>query len=354
VRSDSVGRVLVDLIRRYEGRRLIVACFASHLHRVQQIIDAAVSERRKVAFLGRSMHQNTQIAREMGLLRVPSDCVVDITEMRDMDPGECVVICTGSQGEPMSALALMAAHEHKLLSVGENDVIILSSSPIPGNETSVSRIIDGLHRSGAEVIHKGIHPGVHVSGHAAAEELKFLLNLVRPQFFVPIHGEFRHMKHHAQLAADVGVPADRILLCEDGDVISIDDGWIDFEDKPVAAGYNYVDGLGIGDVGAEVLRDRRALSEEGMIVVVATVDAQSGEIVSGPEIITRGWVYAPEAEDLLEEARRRVRDSLVRAADDGSTSDWATHKRHARDTLRQFVWERTKRRPVVVPVIMEV
>jgi ribonuclease J len=316
-------------------------------------VDAAVAEGRKIAFLGRSMLQNVDIAREMGLLRVPSDSIVDIADVRDMKPGEVLVICTGSQGEPLSALALMAAHEHKHLTIGEDDVVILSSSPIPGNEPSVHRTIDGLHRAGAEVVHKGVHPGVHVSGHGAAEELKSLINLVRPEFFIPIHGEFRHMKHHAQLAADVGVPADRILLCEDGDVVTISEGWVDFEEEPVSAGLNYVDGIGIGDVGEAVLRDRRALSEEGMIVVVATIDAQTGEIVSGPEIITRGWVYAPEAEDLLGEARRRVRESLE-AASEERVGDWSTLKRHARDALRSFVWERTQRRPVVVPVIMEV
>jgi ribonuclease J len=349
----SVGRVLLDVIRQHEGRRIVAACFASHLHRVQQIVDAGLAVGRKVSFLGRTMVQNTDIAREMGVLRVPEGSVIDIEDIRDFDPGEVVVICTGSQGEPLSALALMAAHEHKQLTIGEDDVVILSSSPVPGNESAVHRVIDGLHRAGADVVHKGVVPGVHVSGHGTAEELKFLLNLLRPDFFVPIHGGFRHLKHHAQLAAAVGVPPDHILLCEDGDVIKVAEGWVDFEDEPVAAGFNYVDGLGIGDVGAAVLRDRRALSEEGMIVVVATVDVHSGELVSGPEIITRGWVHAPEAEELLDEARKRVRASLEAASQD-SVGDWSTLKRHARDALRSFVWERTQRRPVVVPVIMEV
>lgn len=350
----SVGTVLLDVMRHHQGRRVIAACFASHLHRVQQVVDAALAEGRKIAFLGRTMVQNTEMAREMGILRVPSDAIIDIADVQGLRPGEIAVICTGSQGEPLSALALMAAHEHRHLTVGDDDVVILSSSPIPGNEYAVSRVIDGLHRAGAEVVHNGVVPGIHVSGHAASEELKFLLNLVRPEFFVPIHGEFRHLKHHAQLAAAVGIPPDRILLCEDGDVISINEGWVDFEEQPVSAGFNYVDGIGIGDVGEAVLRDRRALSEEGMIVVVATVDAQTGGMVSGPEIITRGWVYAPEAEDLLEEARQRVRESLEAASNEGQVGDWGTLKRHARDALRGFVWEKTRRRPVVLPVIMEV
>ncbi|MBO0731511.1 MAG: ribonuclease J [Acidimicrobiaceae bacterium] len=346
----AVGQVLADLFAAHPDKRVIVACFASHIHRIQQIIDAALAGGRTVATLGRSMGKNVALARSMGLLSIPDDRLVDIEKVGDLDPRGVCVISTGSQGEPMSALALMAAAENKWISVGDGDLVVLSSHAIPGNETSVGKVIDGLCRLGAEVVHSGLAP-VHVSGHAMREELKTLLSLTRPASFIPVHGEFRHLIHHARLATTMGVPEARVLLAEDGDVVTLTDEGIDFAGE-VPAGYLYVDGI-VGDVGRGVLRDRRVLAEEGVVVVVLTVDAKSGEVLTGPEIITRGWVYAPEAEKLLDEARQAVLDELDTAAETGAV-DFETLKRRARAALGRFVSERTRRRPMIVPVVMEV
>jgi ribonuclease J len=345
-----VGRVLSDVFAAHPDRRIIVTCFASHIHRVQQIANAALANGRMVATLGRSMAKNVALARTMGLLHVPADALVDIEKIGDYEPGRVCVISTGSQGEPMSALALMAAGENKWITVGENDLVILSSHAIPGNEANVGKVIDGLYRLGAEVVHSGL-ARVHVSGHAMQEELKTLLSIARPESFIPVHGEFRHLTHHARLAAEMGVRQDRILLAEDGDIVELSDGGINFAGE-VPAGYLYVDGI-VGDVGQGVLRDRRVLAEEGVVVIIVTVDAKSGEVLTGPEIITRGWVFAPEAEALLDEAKSVVRTSLEDAAGEGAL-DYETLKRHARSALGRFVNERTKRRPMIVPVVMEV
>jgi ribonuclease J len=245
----------------------------------------------------------------------------------------------------------MAAHEHKWVKVSGDDVVVISAHAIPGNEANVSRVIDSLHRTGAEVVHGGTAP-VHVSGHASREELKFMLNLVRPEWFVPVHGEYRHMVHHAQLAREVGIPDDRALICEDGDSLTLGPDGIDVDRRAVPAGYLYVDGI-VGDVGHGVLRDRRSLAQEGVVVVIVTVDAASGEVITGPEIVTRGWIYAPEADELLEDAKAAVLASLHEAAEEGAT-DFETLRRHARRALGRFINERTKRRPAVIPVVMEV
>lgn len=346
----SVGRVLSDLFAAHADKRIIVACFASHIHRIQQIADAAIENGRIVATLGRSMGKNVGLARSMGLLRIPEDSLVDIEQIGDRDPRRVCVISTGSQGEPMSALSLMAAADNKWISVGDGDLVVLSSHAIPGNETNVGKVIDGLHRLGAEVVHSGI-ARVHVSGHAMREELKILLSLARPDCFIPVHGEFRHLTHHARLAEAMGVAPERVLLAEDGDVVELTDTGIDFAGE-VPAGYLYVDGI-VGDVGTGVLRDRRVLAEEGVVIVVVTVDAKSGEVLTGPEIITRGWVYAPEAEELLGEARQAVLEALEEAADTGAV-DFETLRRRARSALGRFVNERTRRRPMIVPIVMEV
>jgi ribonuclease J len=266
------------------------------------------------------------------------------------------IICTGSQGEPMSALSLMAAQEHKHVKISSDDVVVISAHAIPGNEINVTRIIDSLHRAGAEVLHGGSSP-VHVSGHASQEELKMLINITQPEWFVPVHGEYTHMVHHARLAESVGVAKDHVLIAEDGDMLTLvlqddDSTKIDIERRAVPAGYLYVDGI-VGDVGQGVLRDRRNLAEEGLVVVIVTVDSTTGEIVTGPEIVTRGWVYAPEAEALLEEAKAAVLASLMEAIDEGAI-DFDTLRRHARRSLGKFINERTKRRPAVIPVVMEV
>ena len=349
--ESSVGGAMRALFREHPDKRFIVASFASHLHRVRQVSQAAVDAGRQVAFIGRSMTQNVSLAREMGFLDLPSESVVDIEETSRFAPGEICVVCTGSQGEPLSALSLMAAHEHKWVKVNEDDVVVISAHAIPGNESNVGRVIDSLHRAGARVVH-GANSQVHVSGHASQEELKFMLNLVQPEFFVPVHGEYRHMVHHARLAKEVGIPPEKIMVCEDGDAVTLDRDRIEVEQRAVPAGYLYVDGI-VGDVGHGVLRDRRNLAEEGVVVVIVTVDATSGEVVTGPEIVTRGWVYAPEAEELIGEAKEAVRASLAEAADEGAT-DFDTLRRHARRALGKFINERTRRRPAVIPVIMEV
>ncbi len=348
--ESSVGPVLAGLFAHNRDKRIIVACFASHIHRIQQIADAAIAQGRTLATLGRSMGKNVALARSMGLLSIPDASLVDIEKIADRDPRRVCVISTGSQGEPMSALALMAASENRWLSVGAGDLVVLSSHAIPGNETSVGKVIDGLTRLGADVVHSGLAK-VHVSGHARREELKTLLSLTKPASFIPVHGEFRHLTHHARLAESMGVPQARILLAEDGDIVELDEIGIDFAGS-VPAGYLYVDGI-VGDVGRGVLRDRQVLANEGVVVVVVTVDAKSGEVLTGPEIITRGWVYAPEAEDLLGEAKETVRAALE-GGDDSGNVDFETVRRRTRQSLGKFVQERTKRRPMIVPVVMEV
>jgi ribonuclease J len=345
----TVGALLRDLFRDHAGRRIVTACFASHIHRVQQIADAAIENGRVVATLGMSMRKNVRLAREMGLLRIPDDRLRDIEEVGDLDPSQVCVISTGSQGEPMSALSLMAAGENKWLQIGPGDTVILSSHAIPGNEGNVNKVIDGLYRRGAEVIHSGL-ADVHVTGHAQREELKTLLSLSRPDWFIPVHGEYRHLTHHARLARTMGVRPDQVILAEDGDQVVVDDDGVRIEAE-VPAGYLYVDGI-VGDVGHGVLRDRRVLAEEGVVVVFVTVDVTTGALIGGPQIITRGWVYAPEAEGLLEEAAEEVRMGVKEAFESGST-DIETLQRHVRRAAGRFVSERTRRRPMIVPVVME-
>jgi len=350
VSEREVGTVLRRLFADNRRQRLIVACFASHIHRIQEICDAAVENGRVVATLGRSMGKNVALTRQLGLLHVPDANIVDIEKVGNLPPERVCILSTGSQGEPMAALSLMAAGENRFVKIDEGDTVIISAHPIPGNEHGVSQVIDGLHRLGADVVHSALAP-VHVSGHAKQGEIKTLLAVTRPDYFIPVHGEFRHLTHHSRLAMEMGVASDHVLLCEDGDVVEITDAGLDFAGE-VPAGYLYVDGI-VGDVGRGVLRDRRALSEEGVVVVVVTVAARTGEVVAGPEIITRGWVYAPEAESLLEEARKVVTVSLEDAAAKGAL-DLDTLRRHVRQAAGRFVSERTRRRPMIVPIVMEV
>jgi ribonuclease J len=349
--ETTVGPVIHGILRDHPDKRVIVASFSSHLHRVAQVVAAARATGRKVAFVGRSMLQNVSLARELGMLDLPPGDVVDIEEVPRLAAGEVCVVCTGSQGEPMSALALMAAHEHKHLKVSADDVVVISAHAIPGNEANVARVIDSLYRAGADVVHEKTAP-VHVSGHASQEELKVMLALVRPEWFVPVHGEYRHLVHHGRLASAVGVPEDRVLLCLDGDAVTLGEAGLEVERRAVAAGYQYVDGI-IDDISVGVLRDRRNLAEEGVVVVIVTVDAVTGELVTGPDIVTRGWIYEDEAADLLEEAKAAVRASLAETVGEGAT-DFETLRRHARRSLGRFINVRTRRRPVVIPVILEV
>jgi ribonuclease J len=345
----SVGPVLREIVAR-APQRVVVACFSSHIHRIQQVVNAARANERVVAFLGRSMHQSVDAARRLGLLTVPDADVILIEQVEEMDPSRVVVICTGSQGEPLSALSLMAAREHKWVKLREGDTVVLSSSLIPGNEPAIHRVVDGLYRTGADVYHLPASP-IHASGHAAAEELRLMLSLVRPRWFIPIHGERRHLAHHAKLATEVGVPPDHVLVCEDGDVVEVGER-VSIVDR-IPAGMTFVDGLGIGDVGEVVLRDRRKLSGEGVVVVVVAVDAHHGEIVAGPDIVNRGFVYEDLAGDILEGARERVMLSLKESAA-SEVVDRSVLEQNIRRTLGRYFYEVTQRKPVILPVIMEV
>ncbi len=348
--ESTVGETLRQLFEARPGRRILVACFASHLHRVQQIVDAAVANGRRVAFLGRSMLQNVELSRSLGILRIDDEAIVDIDRVAGLEPGQVCVISTGSQGEPMSALSLMATGENKRMQIEPDDVVVISAHPIPGNEWSVGRVIDQLHRRGAEVIHSGKAP-VHVSGHARQGELRTLLSVTTPAAFVPVHGEYRHMAHNAELAVSMGVPRDQVLLCEDGDAVVLDEDGLR-RDGSVPAGYLYVDG-NVGDVGHGVLRDRRMLADEGVVMVVANVDLHSTQVVGSPRVITRGWVHAPEAEDLLEEAASVVAETLAKTMADGAR-DVEVLGRALRRALGAFVSDRTRRRPLIIPVVLAV
>lgn len=347
--EKTIGAVLRALFHEHRDRRIITASFASHIHRVQQIIDAAVETNRKVATLGRSMQKNVRMARDLGVLTVPDESLIDIEQIDDYPPGRVCVISTGSQGEPMSALSLLARGDNKWLKVGDQDTVILSSHAIPGNEFNVTRVIDGLLRAGADVVHSGL-VDVHATGHAQADELKTYYSIVKPEWFVPVHGEYRHLVANARLGELMGVPRSNVLMCEDGDVIELSDEGLNLAGR-VPAGYLYVDGI-VGDVSHGVLRDRRVLAEEGVVVVVVTVDIESGKVLTGPEIITRGWVYAPEAEDLLDEACDTVAAAVERALAEG-VRDPEGLERDVRRAAGRFVNERTKRRPMIVPVVME-
>ena len=345
-----IGKQLRDIIRDQDGRRVVVACFASHIHRVQQVIDAGIASGRKITTLGRSMQRNLQIARDMGKIKLSDRDTFDIERLGDHDPSKVLIVSTGSQGEPMSALSLMAAGQNRFVKLGDDDTVILSSHAIPGNETSVGKVIDGLCRLGVEVIHSGLAK-VHVSGHAKRGELKTLLSVAKPEFFIPIHGEFRMLSHHARLAMDMGIKPSNVLICEDGDTVDLTKAGADYGPS-VPSGYLYVDGI-VGDVGLGVLRDRRVLASEGVLVVVVTIDEDHGHIITDPELITRGWVYAPEAETLLGEAAVVIRKALEQAIADGAR-DHETMKRTVRTATGRFVSERTRRKPMIVPVVIEV
>lgn len=345
----AVGRVLTSLFAQAEGRRIVTASFSSHIHRIQQICDAALASGRVIATLGLSMKRNVRLARDLGLLRVPDASIIDVEDIGDRPPGRVCIVSTGSQGEPMSALALLASGDNRWLKINSDDTVILSSHAIPGNEHNVNRVIDGLLRLGAEVVHSGI-ADVHATGHAQAEDLKMLLAIVRPQYFIPVHGEFRHLIAHTRLANHMGIPDSRILLAEDGDVVELSDTGIDFGGR-VPSGYLYVDGI-VGDVGHGVLRDRRVLAEEGVVVVVVAVDVTSGKVITGPEVITRGWVHAPEAEDLIDEACEEAR-AAVEAAFAAGSHDIESLQQTVRRAVGRFVGERTRRKPMIVPVVME-
>jgi len=346
--EKSVGAVLHQLFHEHRDRRIITASFASHIHRVQQIIEAAIDNGRKVCLMGRSMQKNIGLAIDLKLINVPASVFVDVEKVDDFAPEDICIISTGSQGEPMAALSLLSRGESRWFKVGERDTIILSSHAIPGNEGNVNRVIDGLVRAGAKVVHSGI-ADVHATGHAQADELKTYHSILQPEWFVPVHGEYRHMRAHAELAVVMGAAPDHVLQATDGDVLELSDDGLAFH-STVPASYLFVDGI-VGDVGHGVLRDRKVLAEEGVVVIVATVDSALHRVINGPEVITRGWVYAPEADALLDEAEAHIEKALVKALDDG-ISDVEGLERAVRKAAGKFVSDRTKRRPMIVPVVM--
>ena len=348
--EKMVGKTFDDEFR-YAKNRIIVATFSSNVHRIQQVIDAALKYDRKVAVIGRSMVNVVNIAKELGYLKAPEGEIIDIDETHNYTPDKIVIITTGSQGEPMSALTRMAMNDHKKVDIMPGDTVIISATPIPGNEKLVSRTIDHLYKLGADVIYEKSN-GVHVSGHASQEEIKLMHNLVRPKFFVPVHGEFRHLIKHANLAQSLGMPKENIVIAENGSVIELTKNSIGINGK-VPAGKVLVDGLGVGDVGNIVLRDRRQLSQDGIMIVVVTIDKENCHVVSGPDIVSRGFVYVREAEGLMDEAKDKVQLALEKCEENG-VSEWSAIKSTVRDSLGRFLYERTRRRPMILPIIMEI
>ena len=348
--EKMVGQTFDDEFRYAKGR-IIVATFSSNVHRIQQIVDTAVKYRRKVAVIGRSMVNVVGIAQELGYLNIPEGVLIDIDEAGNYRADQMVICTTGSQGEPMSALTRMAMSDHKKVDIMPGDTVIISATPIPGNEKLVSRTIDHLYKLGADVIYEKSN-GVHVSGHASQEEIKLMHNLVRPKFFMPVHGEFRHLVKHANLAKSLGMKPENIVIAENGAVVELTRNSIGIGGK-VTAGKVLVDGLGVGDVGNIVLRDRRQLSQDGIIIVVVTIDKDSCRVVSGPDIVSRGFVYVRESEALMDDARDRVQQALDDCEEDG-ISEWSAIKSSVRDSLGRFLYERTRRRPMILPIIMEV
>lgn len=348
--ESKVGETFNRLFQNLQDNRIIIATFASNVHRVQQIINSAEKYGRKVVLSGRSMVNVTETARKLGQFRVKKDTFVDIRDMDKYDDSEIVLITTGSQGEPMSALTRIAYGEHRKIQLTPNDAIILSATPIPGNENAVTKVINRLLERGAKVIYETLSE-IHVSGHACQEELKLILSLVKPKYFIPAHGEVRHLMKHAKIASQMGMPEENIFIMENGNCLEISQ-----KDAKLAgdvpSGNILVDGLGVGDVGNIVLRDRRHLSEDGLIIVVITI-TKEGKVVSGPDIISRGFVYVRESEDLIEDAKNVVRKILKDDSKD-NLKDWNGLKSDIRDNLRSYIFKNTKRNPMILPIIMEV
>ncbi|WFR61785.1 ribonuclease J [Paenibacillus amylolyticus] len=349
--EKNVGIVLEDIFRK-ASQRVVVATFASNVHRIQQVINAAEVTGRKVAVIGRSMVNVVGIASELGYLEIPDGMIIEPEEVGKMAADRVVILCTGSQGEPMSALTRMARSTHRKVDILPGDTVIIAATPVPGNEKYVGRTIDELFRLGANVHYSGANSGVHVSGHGSQEELKLMLNLMKPKFFLPIHGEFRMQRRHAVLAESVGVEPENIFITDIGEVIEIQGGAARRAGK-VTAGNVLIDGLGVGDVGNIVLRDRKLLSQDGILVVVVTLSKQDGKIVSGPDIISRGFVYVRESEGLLDEANRIVSSTLQKLMSE-NVNEWASLKTNVKDALGRFLYEQTRRRPMILPIIMEV
>lgn len=348
--EKTVGNTFREIFANHK-HRIIVATFASNIHRIQQIIDASEENNRKVVLSGRSMVNNVGVAMELGYLRIKEGTLIDINEMNKYPDNEITIITTGSQGEPMSALSRISSSEHKKIQLQPEDLVIISATPIPGNEKTVSKVINNLVKKGTEVIFESL-ADVHVSGHACQEEQKLILTLVKPKFFVPVHGEYRHLKKHAEIAQSLGIPKEKIFMLDNGDVLEITKNSAVVTGS-VPADNVLVDGLGIGDVGNIVLRDRKHLSEDGLIVVVVTMSKREGKVLAGPDIISRGFVYVRESEDLMEEARNIVRE-VLNECERKNITDWATLKSNIRETLKNHLYGKIKRNPMILPIIMEV
>ena len=349
--SESiVGDTFEQIFTTAKGR-IIVATFASNIHRIQQIIAAAMKYDRKVAVSGRSMENIMEVAIELGYLDVDRNVFINVDNINKYPENKIVIITTGSQGEPMSALSRMAASEHKKINILSGDSVIISATPIPGNEKLISRVINQLFKKGAEVIYEAL-ADVHVSGHACQEELKLMHTLVKPRFFIPVHGEYRHLKQHAELAIKLGLPSNNVVIADNGEVIEVTRDSIR-KNGAVMSGQVFVDGLGVGDVGNIVLRDRKHLSQDGILTVVVTIEKETGSVIAGPDIISRGFVYVRESEDLMDEARALVKSAL-RECEEKHITEWASIKSNIKEALRMFLYEKTKRKPMILPIIMEI
>lgn len=349
--ESSVGVELENIFSKAQ-QRVVVATFASNIHRVQQVIDAAYATNRKLTVVGRSMVNVVSIASELGYLHIPDGMLIEPEEVNKMAADRVAILSTGSQGEPMSALTRMARSTHRKVDILPGDTVVIAATPIPGNEKYVGRTVDELFRLGANVIYGGSMTGVHVSGHGSQEELKLMINLMKPKYFIPVHGEYRMLRHHARLAESVGIEPENIFITDIGETIEIQNG-VARRGSKVPSGYVLIDGLGVGDVGNIVLRDRKLLSQDGILVVVVTLSKQDGTIMSGPDIISRGFVYVRESEGLLDEANRIVTSTLHRLMNE-NVNEWASLKTHVKDALGRFLYEQTRRRPMILPIIMEV
>lgn len=345
-----VGQMFNEVFRSAK-ERIILASFASNVHRVQQVITAAFENNRKVAIVGRSMQNYASIAAELGYLTVPEGILVDVDEILQLQGNQICIITTGSQGEPMSALTRMAMNDHRKMEIQPGDTVVISANPIPGNEKSVARTIDQLFKLGANVVYEPMS-GVHVSGHASQEELKLMINMVKPKYFIPVHGEYRMLIKHGQLAEQLGIAKDNIFVVENGNIIEFTRHGACIAGK-VSAGRILVDGLGVGDVGNIVLRDRKQLSQDGILIVVLTLCRSRGEIVAGPDIVTRGFVYVRESEEMLDEAKEKITQTMEKCLESKIT-EWAFLKNQIRDTLSKHLYEKTRRRPMILPIIQEI
>ena len=346
----KVGESFESLFNKAEGKRIIIATFSSNIHRVQQIINCAEKHGRKVAVFGRSMVNVITTAIELGYLSVPKGIIIDIETMNRYENERIVLITTGSQGEPMSALTRMAMNDHKKVNITPMDFIIISATPIPGNEKYVTRVVNELMKSGAEVVYEAMYE-VHVSGHACQEELKLMLALSKPKFFIPVHGEYKHLKKHGDIAVEMGIPRENVIKAEIGNVIETDGNKMNIVSQ-VPSGRVLVDGLGVGDVGSIVLRDRKHLAQDGLIIIVIGIERSSNTIVAGPDIISRGFVYVRESEELIIEAKQILNDTLFHCSVN-ELKEWNTLKGKLRDSLSDYIYQKTKRSPMILPIIME-